>query len=357
MDFRPSDEQQLIVDTVRRFVRQDLEPISQQVEEEDRIPERVVQKMRELGLFGLSIPEEYGGISTGIMDLVVAVEELCKVDSGTALALFATGLGHVDVEFIRMLRIRVRLNRFAIRVEPPGEDPLAVIVRGLPGDHEVAGRVHGHGRVDLIDRSSSVDHDFVAQGHAVGVESLGEDVVAVARALPGHQAVPRDEAEVAGLGQLEELVVGGTLDVGDRVKAQRTASDEEGVISTHLHADGKYKDLLYFPSGVSKKAENFLSGQDTLVMRGNEVFKVAVSTLGRIVDETLEANDLDKHDIDWLIPHQANMRIINATARKLDIKGYLARYASSPASDHHLCQSASASIAAVTTALITLCQV
>lgn len=98
-----------------------------------------------------------------------------------------------------------------------------------------------------------------------------------------------------------------------------TASDEEGVISTHLHADGKYKDLLYFPSGVSKKPENFLSGQDTLVMRGNEVFKVAVSTLGRIVDETLEANDLDKHDIDWLIPHQANMRIINATARKLDM--------------------------------------
>jgi 3-oxoacyl-[acyl-carrier-protein] synthase-3 len=98
-----------------------------------------------------------------------------------------------------------------------------------------------------------------------------------------------------------------------------TASDEEGVISTHLHADGKYKDLLYFPSGVSKKAENFLSGQDTLVMRGNEVFKVAVSTLGRIVDETLEANNLDKHDIDWLIPHQANMRIINATARKLDM--------------------------------------
>jgi 3-oxoacyl-[acyl-carrier-protein] synthase-3 len=97
------------------------------------------------------------------------------------------------------------------------------------------------------------------------------------------------------------------------------ASEESGIISTHLHADGKYKDLLYFPSGVSKKPEDFLSGKDTLVMRGNEVFKVAVSTLGRIVDETLEANNLDKHDIDWLIPHQANMRIINATARKLDM--------------------------------------
>jgi len=97
------------------------------------------------------------------------------------------------------------------------------------------------------------------------------------------------------------------------------ADDEPGIISTHLHADGKYKDLLYFPSGVSKKSKDFLSGNDTLVMRGNEVFKVAVSTLGRIVDETLAANDLDKHDIDWLIPHQANMRIIQATAKKLDM--------------------------------------
>lgn len=97
------------------------------------------------------------------------------------------------------------------------------------------------------------------------------------------------------------------------------AADEAGIISTHLHADGKYKDLLYFPSGVSKRPKDFLSGKDTLVMRGNEVFKVAVSTLGRIVDETLAANDLDKHDIDWLIPHQANMRIIQATAKKLDM--------------------------------------
>jgi len=97
------------------------------------------------------------------------------------------------------------------------------------------------------------------------------------------------------------------------------ADKEPGIISTHLHADGKYKDLLYFPSGVSKKCKDFLSGTDTLVMKGNEVFKVAVSTLGRIVDETLAANNLDKHDIDWLIPHQANMRIIQATARKLDM--------------------------------------
>lgn len=97
------------------------------------------------------------------------------------------------------------------------------------------------------------------------------------------------------------------------------ASEEPGIVSTHLHADGKYKDLLYFPYGVSKKQDQFLEGQGAIRMRGNEVFKVAVSTLGRIVDETLEANGLEKKDIDWLIPHQANMRIIQATARKLEM--------------------------------------
>jgi 3-oxoacyl-[acyl-carrier-protein] synthase-3 len=97
------------------------------------------------------------------------------------------------------------------------------------------------------------------------------------------------------------------------------ASDEPGIVSTHLHADGKYKDLLYFPYGVSKKQDEFLDGKGAIRMRGNEVFKVAVSTLGRIVDETLEANGLEKKDIDWLIPHQANMRIIQATARKLEM--------------------------------------
>jgi 3-oxoacyl-[acyl-carrier-protein] synthase-3 len=97
------------------------------------------------------------------------------------------------------------------------------------------------------------------------------------------------------------------------------ASDEPGIVSTHLHADGKYKDLLHFPYGVSKKQDEFLDGKGAIRMRGNEVFKVAVSTLGRIVDETLEANGLEKKDIDWLIPHQANMRIIQATARKLEM--------------------------------------
>ena len=97
------------------------------------------------------------------------------------------------------------------------------------------------------------------------------------------------------------------------------ASDEPGILSTHLHADGKYKELLTVPAGVSENPALFQSGEAYMQMKGNEVFKMAVNTLGRIVDETLAANNMDKTDIDWLVPHQANIRIINATAKKLSM--------------------------------------
>lgn len=95
------------------------------------------------------------------------------------------------------------------------------------------------------------------------------------------------------------------------------ASDEPGIISTHLHADGAYEALLRVPGGISRGYKQLVEGSGYMEMRGNEVFKVAVTTLGRIVDETLAANGMQKSDIDWLIPHQANIRIINATAKKL----------------------------------------
>ena len=95
------------------------------------------------------------------------------------------------------------------------------------------------------------------------------------------------------------------------------ASDSPGVMSTHLHADGRYEPLLYVEGGTPRGAGRIADGGAYTKMQGNEVFKVAVRTLRRIVDETLAANDLDRADIDWLIPHQANIRIIEATARKL----------------------------------------
>ena len=95
---------------------------------------------------------------------------------------------------------------------------------------------------------------------------------------------------------------------------------ETGILSTHLHADGGKKELLWNPVGVSVgfKPEEERAGVRVL-MTGNEVFKHAVKALDSVVEETLEANGLDRHAIDWLIPHQANLRIIEATAKRLDM--------------------------------------
>ncbi|NNJ84626.1 MAG: ketoacyl-ACP synthase III [Gammaproteobacteria bacterium] len=93
------------------------------------------------------------------------------------------------------------------------------------------------------------------------------------------------------------------------------ASEKPGILSSHLHADGRYEQLLYVEGGVFHGYDQPAS----VKMQGGEVFKVAVRTLSRIVDETLAANNLEKKDLDWLIPHQANIRIISATAKKLGL--------------------------------------
>ncbi|TXH77382.1 MAG: ketoacyl-ACP synthase III [Lysobacteraceae bacterium] len=108
---------------------------------------------------------------------------------------------------------------------------------------------------------------------------------------------------------------------GDGAGAVILKADEEtGIISTHLHADGSKKELLWNPVGVSVgfKPEEARAGVRVL-MAGSDVFKHAVKALDSVVDETLEANGLDRHDIDWLIPHQANLRIIDATAKRMDM--------------------------------------
>ncbi len=92
------------------------------------------------------------------------------------------------------------------------------------------------------------------------------------------------------------------------------ASQEPGILSTHLHADGTHKDVLYLPLG-SGKSPNL----ESVKMMGNQLFKLAVNTLGDLFDETLAANGMQKADVDWLVPHQANMRIIEAMAKKLNL--------------------------------------
>ncbi len=107
---------------------------------------------------------------------------------------------------------------------------------------------------------------------------------------------------------------------GDGAGAVILEADEEtGILSTHIHADGQYEELLHVPCGIADGYEQVKAGRAFVEMKGNEVFKVAVNTLGKIVDETLAANQMKKSDIDWLVPHQANLRIISATARKLNM--------------------------------------
>ncbi|MCK5325640.1 MAG: ketoacyl-ACP synthase III [Woeseiaceae bacterium] len=97
------------------------------------------------------------------------------------------------------------------------------------------------------------------------------------------------------------------------------ATDEPGIISTHIHADGKYEDLLEVPQGISNGYDVLRAQEAYIQMNGNAVFRRAVATLDSIARETLEKNNVDKHDLDWFVPHQANLRIISAAARKLDM--------------------------------------
>jgi 3-oxoacyl-[acyl-carrier-protein] synthase-3 len=97
------------------------------------------------------------------------------------------------------------------------------------------------------------------------------------------------------------------------------ATDEPGIISTHIHADGAFEDLLEVPYGISNGYDVVKAEKAFIQMQGNAVFRKAVATLGSIARETLEGNGIDKHELDWLVPHQANLRIIAAAAKKLDL--------------------------------------
>ena len=95
------------------------------------------------------------------------------------------------------------------------------------------------------------------------------------------------------------------------------ASEEQGVIYSDIGADGRYRSLLYADAGVSQEKEG--GGSAELKMKGNEVFKVAVRTLEATADKVIADNNLEQGDSDWFVPHQANLRIITATAKRLGL--------------------------------------
>ncbi|WP_109400914.1 beta-ketoacyl-ACP synthase III [Proteus sp. TJ1640] len=148
-----------------------------------------------------------------------------------------------------------------------------------------SGFVYALSIVDQFIKAGSVKHALV-----IGADRLS------------HALDPNDRGTIILFGDAAGAAVVG-------------ASEDEGIISTHLHSDGRFGDLLALP--YQRKENEDLPAYVT--MAGNEVFKVAVRELAHIVDETLEANKIDKSELDWLVPHQANLRIISATAKKLDM--------------------------------------
>ncbi len=143
----------------------------------------------------------------------------------------------------------------------------------------------------------SVADQFVKTGAAKKVLVIGADVLS-------RLCDPEDRATIILFGDGAGAAVIG-------------ASDSPGILSTHIYADGRQGELLkyQFPprAGDSDTAVGFIT------MKGNDVFKVAVTQLSHVVTETLRLNQIDKSEIDWLVPHQANFRIIKATAKKLDM--------------------------------------
>ncbi|CAX59184.1 beta-ketoacyl-ACP synthase III [Erwinia billingiae] len=139
----------------------------------------------------------------------------------------------------------------------------------------------------------SVADQYIKNGAVKNALVIGADVLA-------RMLDPEDRGTIILFGDGAGAVVLG-------------ASEEQGIISTHLHADGRYGQLLT----LSNQDRQNQQQPSYVTMAGNEVFKVAVTELAHIVEETLQANNLDREAIDWLVPHQANLRIISATARKL----------------------------------------
>lgn len=97
------------------------------------------------------------------------------------------------------------------------------------------------------------------------------------------------------------------------------ASDDQGIISTHVHSDGKFVDMLYADGKLMNDSDVLQRDAGCIKMKGHEVFRKAVGALGSIMQETLDGNGIDKSELSWLVPHQANLRIIAATARKVDL--------------------------------------
>ena len=143
----------------------------------------------------------------------------------------------------------------------------------------------------------SIADNFIKAGSAKNVLVIGADALA-------NACDPTDRGTIIIFGDGAGAAV-------------LTATEDEGILSTHMNADGRFADLLKLPNAQRGNADTVNDAY--MYMAGNEVFKVAVKKLSQIVVDTLAANNIEKEQLDWLVPHQANVRIITATAKKLHL--------------------------------------
>ena len=141
----------------------------------------------------------------------------------------------------------------------------------------------------------SVADNFIKAGSAKNVLVIGADSLA-------NTCDPTDRSTIILFGDGAGAAV-------------ITATKDEGILSTHINADGRFGELLKLPNAQRGNADSV--NEAYLSMAGNDVFKVAVKKLSQVVVDTLAANNIDRDALDWLVPHQANKRIISATAKKL----------------------------------------
>ncbi|WP_087018155.1 beta-ketoacyl-ACP synthase III [Thaumasiovibrio subtropicus] len=226
---------------------------------------------------------------TGIRERRIATEEETVAYMGHQAALNAIDMAGISKEEIDLIIVATTSGTHAF-------PSAACQVQGMLD-------IHGAPAFDIAAACSgfcyalSIADQYVKSGMAKNALVIGSDKLAAT-------CDPQDRSTIILFGDGAGAVVIG-------------ASEEPGILSTHMHADGRFGDLLSLE--YPKREYTPVESEAWLHMAGNEVFKVAVTQLANVVTETLEANGLEKAALDWLVPHQANYRIINATARKLSM--------------------------------------
>ena len=185
MDFHIPDEMKMLQQTVRRFVEEKLEPISARVEEEDRIPDKIVDEMKELGLFGLSIPEEYGGLGLGMLGNCLVFEELSKTNfcfrtristnNGLGVTgLMLSGTPEQKKRYLPRLARGELMSAFALSEPSAGSDAANIRTMAVRrGDHYVLnGTKHFITNGDIADLVTVLAVTDPAKGHRGGITSF-----------------------------------------------------------------------------------------------------------------------------------------------------------------------------------------